>query len=248
MAIETKIEFAGADGKAEAYLYTPSENGKWPGVLHLTDIAGIREANLGMAARQADAGYTVVVPNIYYRTTKLPIFDFVPKMGDERSMKKFMELRDSLLVAAMEADGHAYVASLLARPEVSGSKVGVVGYCFTGSMAMRVAAAEPDKVAAAASFHGGGLYTDQPDSPHKLLPKIKARLYFGHAIEDRSIPAEAIEALGVALKAWGGMFENETYPGAYHGWTVPGTPIYQESGSIRHFEKLEELWRATLAA
>ncbi|HEY1709260.1 MAG TPA: dienelactone hydrolase family protein [Rhizomicrobium sp.] len=246
MAIETKIEFKGAEGMAEAYLYTPSSSGEWPGVIHLTDIAGIRDANRDMAKRQSDAGYTVVLPNIYYRTTRLPIFDFVPKMGDERSMKRFMELRNALPPAAMDADGHAYVDSLLARPEVSGSEVGVIGYCFTGAMAMRIAAAEPDKVAAAASFHGGGLYTDQPESPHRLLPKIKARLYFGHAIEDRSMPEDAIKKLDEALAAWGGRWESETYPGAHHGWTVPGGPVYQESGSNRHFQKLEELFKATL--
>lgn len=246
MAIETKIEFQGADGTAEAYLYTPSASGKWPGVIHLTDIAGIRDANREMAMRQAAAGYTVVLPNIYYRFTKLPLFDFVPKMGDERSMKRFMELRASLPPEAMDADGHGYVASLLARPEVSGSKVGVVGYCFTGSMAMRVAAAEPDKVAAAASLHGGGLYTDQLDSPHLLLPRIKARLYVGHAIEDRSMPEEAIKKLDTALAAWGGKWESETYAGCYHGWTVPGVPIYNEAGSNKHFQKLEELFGATL--
>jgi carboxymethylenebutenolidase len=246
MAIETKIEFKGAAGGAEAYLYTPSAQGKWPGVIHLTDIAGIRYANRDMAKRQADAGYTVVLPNIYYRTDKLPIFDFVPKMGDERSMKRFMELRNNLPNDAMDADGHAYVASLLSRADVSGSKVAVIGYCFTGNMAMRLAAAEPDKVTAAASFHGGGLYTGQPDSPHRLLPKIKARLYFGHAIEDRSMPEDAIKKLDDALAAWDGMWESETYAGCHHGWTVPGGPVYNEQGSNKHFQKLEELWKATL--
>ena len=178
MAIETKIEFAGSEGMAEAFLYAPSTTGKWPGVIHLTDIAGIRDANRAMCRRQADAGYAVVLPNIYYRITRLPIFDFVPRMGDERSMKRFMELRASLPPEAMTADGHAYVASLLERPEVTGNKVGVVGYCFTGSMALRVAASEPQRVAAAASFHGGGLCTDQPDSPHLLLPKIKGATLF----------------------------------------------------------------------
>jgi len=239
MAVETSIAFKGAAGEAEAYLYTPSVTGKWPGVVHLTDIAGIRPPNRDMAKRQADAGYTVVLPNIYYRITKLPIFDFVPKMGDERSMKRFMELRASLPVAAMDADGHAYVDSLLALPQTSGDKVGVVGYCFTGSMAMRVAAA--------ASFHGGGLFTDKPDSPHLLLPKIGARLYFGHAIEDRSMPAEAIAKLEATLTAWGGRFESETYEGAHHGWTVPGVPVYNEKQSERHFRKLEDLFAAALA-
>ncbi len=246
MAIETRIEFQGADGVAEAFLYTPGESGSWPGLIHLTDIAGIRPGNRGMAKRQADAGYTVVLPNIYYRVTKLPVLDFTPQMGDERTMKRLGELRVSLPPAAMQADGHAYTNSLLALPQTTGTKVAVVGYCFTGSMAVRVAAAEPDKVAAAASFHGGGLYTDQPESPHLLLPKIKARLYFGHAIEDRSMTTEAIAKFDAALAAWGGKFESETYAGAHHGWTVPGGPVYNEPQANRHFDKLEELFKATL--
>jgi carboxymethylenebutenolidase len=245
MAIETKIEFKGADGMAEAYLYTPGLDGNWPGVIHLTDIAGIRPQNREMAARQADAGYVVVLPNIYYRIARLPLFDFTPRMGDERTMKRFGELRASLPSAAATADGPAFVSSLLSVPHVKPGKVAVVGYCFTGSMAVRVAAAAPDQVAAAASFHGGGLYTDQPDSPHNLLPKIKAVLYFGHAIEDRSMPVEAIAKLDDALKAWGGKSESETYP-AHHGWTVPGTPVYNEAQSNRHFDKLNELFAATL--
>jgi carboxymethylenebutenolidase len=111
---------------------------------------------------------------------------------------------------------------------------------------MRTAAARPDEVAAAASFHGGGLASDQPDSPHLLLPQIKARLYFGHAVEDRSMPAAAIAKLDDALKAWGGRYENEVYDGAHHGWAVPGSPVYNEKQAERHFEKLVELFDATL--
>jgi len=161
-------------------------------------------------------------------------------------MKRFMELRSSLPTAAMEADGHAYVASLLTLPQTRPGKVAVVGYCFTGSMAMRVAAAEPDKVGAAASFHGGGLYTSEADSPHLLLPKIKSRLYFGHAIEDRSIPAEAIAALEDALRAWGGKFESEMYEGALHGWTQPDREPYNPQQAERHHEKMLDLLKRTV--
>jgi carboxymethylenebutenolidase len=96
-----------------------------------------------------------------------------------------------------------------------------VGYCATGGMALRIAAARPDRIAATASFHGGGLFTDAPTSPHLALPRVKARLYFGHAIQDRSMPEEAIEKLNRALESWGGQYESEVYEGAYHSWTVP---------------------------
>jgi carboxymethylenebutenolidase len=244
---ETKVEVRGSDGTAEAFLYTPSQgSGPWPGVIFLTDIMGIRKANLGMAKRIAEHGYVVLVPNIFYRVTRLPVVDFELKMGDERTMKRMGELRAGLSNAQMGSDGAAYADFLLTQPNVKGAKVGVAGYCFTGTMAIRTAAAARDKVAAAASFHGGGLYTDQPDSPHLLLPKIKARLYFGHAIEDRGMPPEAIEKLEALLKSWPGKSESETYAGARHGWTVPGRDIYNEAQAERHYVKLFELLDAAL--
>src|SRR5262249_47866130 len=126
--------------------------------------------------------------------------------------------------------------------------IGVVGYCFTGALALRMAAARADRVAAAASFHGGGLYTAAPTSPHLVLPRVKARLYFGHAVEDRSMPAEAIARPGRALGGWGGRFESETYGGASHSWTVPDSPIYNQPQAERAFAKLTELFAATLPA
>lgn len=245
---EAKVEVRGSEGSAEAHLFTPSTgSGPWPGVVFLTDIMGIRGANLAMAARIAEHGYVVLVPNIFYRVTKLPVVDFELKMGDERTMKRMGELRAGLSNAQMGPDGAAYAQFLLAQPDVKGPKIGVVGYCFTGTMAIRTAAAAPDQVAAAASFHGGGLYTDQPDSPHLLLSRIKARLYFGHAIEDRGMPPEAIEKLETLLKSWPGKSESETYAGARHGWTVPGRPeVYNEAQAERHYVKLFELLDATL--
>jgi carboxymethylenebutenolidase len=119
--------------------------------------------------------------------------------------------------------------------------MGVVGYCFAGGMALRAAAARPDRIAAAASFHGGGLATDAPTSPHLLLPRITARLYFGHATEDRGMPPEAIERLDQALAAWGGPSESEVYAGAHHGWTVPDSPAFNGPQAERAFAKLTEL-------
>ncbi len=245
---ETKVEVNTADGAAEAFLFTPaSGSGPWPGAVYLTDIMGIRGAYHQMAQRLAGQGYVVLLPNIFHRGTRLPVLDFVPQMGDERTMKKMGELRASLPNDKMGPDGAAYADFLLAQPNVKGPKVGVVGYCFTGTMAVRTAAAAPEKIAAAASFHGGGLYTDQPDSPHLLLPKIKARLYFGHAVQDRSMPAETIAKFEAVLKAWDGRSESETYEGALHGWCVPGRPeVYNEAQAERAFGKMVELFDATL--
>jgi carboxymethylenebutenolidase len=243
---EHKLAIPVGGGSAEAVLYTPEGGGASPGVLFLTDIIGMRPANLGMAKRVAEHGCTVLVPNIFHRVTKLPAFDFTPNFGEEKTMKRLGELRAGLNNEQMVQDGKTYVDYLLAQKSVKGPKLGVVGYCFTGAMAVRIAAAEPDKIAAAASFHGGGLYSDAPDSPHTLLPRIKARLYFGHAKDDRSMPAEAIAKFEDALKAWGGKYESETYP-AGHGWTVPDhAGVHDEKQAEKHYDKLFGLFDATL--
>jgi carboxymethylenebutenolidase len=129
---------------------------------------------------------------------------------------------------------------------VSGAMMGVVGYCFTGGMALRTAAARSDKIGAAASFHGGHLYTDAPTSPHTVLPRVKARLYFGHADGDPFMPKEAIDNLEKALAAWGGKYQSEIYPGAKHSWTVPDSPVYDQAQADRAFGKMTELFQAAL--
>lgn len=244
--IEEAVEIRTADGTADGFLYRPEGARRWPGVIHLTDIGGIRPAHQDMARRLADKGYAVLLPNIFYRTGRPPMFDFTPGMGDERSMKRFAELSRPLTPEAMERDAAAYVDFLAAHASVSEGAMGVVGYCFTGSMAVRTAAVRPEKIAAVASFHGGGLFTDAPTSPHLVLPRIKAALYFGHAIQDRSMPKEAIEKLDRALDAWGGKFSSEVYEGAYHGWTVPQTPVYNQQQAERAFEKLTEWFAKAL--
>jgi carboxymethylenebutenolidase len=245
---ETKIEVPMAGGSAEAFLYTPSKgDGPWPAAMLLTDIMGIRPAFQRMSQRLADQGYVVLLPNVFYRGARLPILDFTPVFGEERTMKRMGELRVALSNEQMGPDGATFADFLLSQKNVKGSKVGVVGYCFTGSMSFRIAAAAGSKIAAAASFHGGGLYTDQPDSPHLGLPAISARLYFGHAIEDRGMPPEAIAKLEAALRQWRGKGDSETYEGARHGWCVPGrADVYNEAQAERAFVKLVELFDATL--
>jgi carboxymethylenebutenolidase len=181
------------------------------------------------------------MPNAYYLTGRPPLFDFKPVMGDERMMKRVAELAGPLTPEAMEQDAAAYVDFLAAHGSVSDAPLGVVGYCFSGAMAMRCAAARPDRIGAAASFHGGGLFTDAPTSPHLVLPRIKAKLYFAHAVQDRSMPQEAIEKLDHALGAWRGQHESEVYEGAFHSWTVSDSPVYNHDQAERAFRKLVEL-------
>ncbi len=244
--IEKEIEIRTADGTADGVLFQPEQGRRYPGVIHLTDIGGIRPSHREMARRLASSGHTVLLPNVFYRSGKPPMFDFVPKMGDERTMKRFGELAGPMTPQAQERDAASYVDFLAASDSVSAGKMGVVGYCFTGSMAIRTAAARPEKIAAAASFHGGVLYTDEPTSAHLVLPRVKAQLYFGHAINDASMPKEAIEKLDRALASWGGKYESEVYDGAYHGWTTVDGPVYNQAQAERAFEKLTALFAKTL--
>lgn len=244
-AIEIWIE----DGVSDGYIYFPESTEPLPGVILLTDIGGIRDAYRTSAKRLASQGYVVLMPNVFYRSGKPPVLNYPIKMGDEATMKRIGELRAALPPAAMERDGVEYVDFLEKQPGVKRGRMGVVGYCFTGAMAMRMAAAMPGKIAAVASFHGGGLFTDAPDSPHLTLQRIlpgATRFYFGHAVEDRSMPKEAIEKFEKALAAWGGKYESETYEGAHHSWTTLDSPVYNKPQAERAFAKLTELFAATL--
>jgi carboxymethylenebutenolidase len=252
--LEQKIDIPTPDGEADSEFYTPEGKGPWPGVIYLTDIWGLRPATEKMARRVAGEGYAVLLPNIFYRTNKPPIDPLLK--GQERGMEVAGPLLASMNAERMVADGIAYADYLLARADVgkpgasagagaTNKKVAVVGYCFSGAMAVRLAAAIPEKIAAAASFHGGGLVTDRPDSPHTLIPEITAELYFGHAVEDQSATPRMVAQLDAALKGWGGTYQSEVYEGARHGWTVEG-PVYNPAQSERHFEKLFDLLQRTL--
>ncbi|MES2255668.1 MAG: dienelactone hydrolase family protein [Pseudomonadota bacterium] len=254
--IEKKFEIAAADGVIDAVLYVPDEAAH-PGLLFYTDIFGIRPANQGMAQRVAAQGYAVLMPNVFYRYGKPPFADASFKWGEPASMKIISGLSGALTGALMERDAPIYAAALIDRPEVSESgasakagatnkKIGVVGYCFTGAMALRTAAVCADQVVAAASFHGGQLVTAEPDSPHSRIPQVTGALYFGHAVEDPLMPPDAIEKLNDTLKAWDGKYQSEVYEGARHGWTVPGRDVYNEKQAERHYEKLFDLLKRNL--
>jgi carboxymethylenebutenolidase len=247
--IEKEIEIRMADGVCDAVLYEAEGGKKRPGVIHYPDIVGIRPSHRAMSKRLAEAGYTVLLPNPFYRTARTPVFDFAPNFGgDERTMKRFGELTGPLPPKAMETDATTYINYLATQPSVSAATMGAVGYCFTGAMALRTAAARPDRVGAIASFHGGRLFVDGPTSPHLSLPRVKAQLYFGHAMNDGSMPQPAIDKLDAALADWGGKYESEVYKDALHGWTVPDekSPVYNKPQAERAFGKLTALFAAAL--
>jgi carboxymethylenebutenolidase len=245
---EREIDIRTADGTCDAFLYLPDGkgNGPWPGVIYMPDIGGIRAANQESAKRLAGEGYAVLLVNVFYRTSHTPLTPpFRSLEGDARN-RRMGELAGPLTPAAIERDANAYIDALAAQDGVAQGAMGGVGYCFTGKLAMYIAAARPEKIAAAASFHGGGLWTAAPDSPHLVLPRIKAQLYFGHATNDRSMPQEAIDNLETALKAWGGKYESEVYEGAFHSWTTLDSPVYNAPQAERAYKKLVDLLKATL--
>lgn len=245
--IEQDLTIEMEDGTTEAVLFYPEDGHQLPGVLHLTDIGGIRPAHRDMARRLAGQGYAVLMPNLFYRNARPPVFVIPPGSSREVMMARVAELTQPLTPEASESDAGRYVGFLRSHRAVLADRgIGAVGYCFSGSFAMRCAAARPDDIVALASFHGGRLCTDNPNSPHLLLPRIKARLYFGHADQDPTMGAAAIERFDEALKQWGGRFESEIYAGASHGWTAAGSPVYNPDQAEHAFQKLTALFAATL--
>jgi carboxymethylenebutenolidase len=246
MMNEKDLQITVPDGAIDAVLFSPEDGRPLPGVLFIPDIGSIRDTMRQMALRLADKGYTVLMPNPFYRTSRPPVFSFPRKPGDPATMKRIQELAAPLTPEALERDLPVYLETLISQPTTAKGKVGAVGFCIGGGIALRAAAIRPDLVGAAASFHGGGLYkSNDPQSSHLVLPRVKARLYFGHATEDKSMDTDAIAHFERALRTWGGHFESETY-NAHHGWTVPDNPAYQQPEAERAWEKLTALFRETL--
>jgi carboxymethylenebutenolidase len=238
--IEQNLEIRTPDGVVDALLLRPESKAPLPAVINLTDGLGFRPAFAEQSKQIAERGYVVLTPNIFYRVSKSPVFSFEPDFASERTRERFAELKAPLTPGAMASDASAYVDFLASQPFVDSGPMGVVGFCYAGQFALRVAAARPDRIGAMASFHGGGLFTDTIDSPHLALPRVKARLYFGHATNDQSMPAEMIEKFEWALRSWGRNYQSEMYD-AKHGWMIPGRQIYDPANAQRGFEKLMEL-------
>jgi carboxymethylenebutenolidase len=249
--MDTDVEIKTASGTCEAALIHPKGKGPWPGVILFVDIFGLRPTMRDMAKRLAANGYVVLVPNPYYRTTKAPglpsTLDFTS--ADDRA--KIAKVREPMTDEAVMSDSTAYVKFLDAQPVVNKkAKMGVFGYCMGGPMTMQAAAANPTRVGAGASFHGGGLVTDKPDSPHLKVPTMKAQFYFAIATNDDQRQPDAKTKLAEAFKAANLPEKQEVYEGCMHGWCVKdmpngpdGKPLYNEPGAEKAWGELTALYK-----
>jgi len=256
--VETDVEIKTPDGTCDAAFIHPKATpkaGSYPGVLIWPDAFGLRPAMRTIGRNIAADGYSVLVPNPFYRVSKAPFTDASKfNFQNPDDMAKLRPLMASVNAPGNgEKDAAAYVAFLDAQKEVNtAKKIGTQGYCMGGALVVRTAATVPDRIGAGASFHGGGLVTDKPDSPHLLAPKIKARMYFGIASNDDEKQPDAKVKLKAAFAAALVTTEIEVYP-AQHGWCVPdmpardGSPIYDRVQAERAWDKLVGLYRAALA-
>jgi len=253
--VESDVTIKTPDGTCDAAFIHPA-TGAHPGVLIWADAFGLRPVMRDIGRRIAAEGYSVLVPNPFYRIAKAPLFQnaAVFDFQNQAGMAKLRPLMASVNApGAVEKDAPAYVAFLDQQPQVDrAKKIGTQGYCMGGPLVVKTAAIVPDRIGAGASFHGGGLVTDKPDSPHLLAPKIRARMYFAVASNDDARQPDAKIKLKDAFAAAHVPVDVEVYP-AKHGWCVPdmpvedGSPIYSKPEAERAWARLVALYKTALA-
>src|ERR1700730_1553295 len=253
--VETSVQVKTPDGTCDAVFIHPT-TGSHPGVLIWPDAFGLRPAMRDIGKRIAAEGYSVLVPNPFYRLAKAPVFDNPASFNFQNpaDMAKLQPLMGSVNAPGnAEKDAVAYITFLDAQSQVNKSKkIGTQGYCMGGPLVVKTCAVRPERVGAGGSFHGGGLVTDKPDSPHLLAPKIKARMYFGIASNDDQRQPDAKDKLREAFAAANVPAEIEVYP-AKHGWCVAhlpsdsGAPIYSMPEAEKAWSKLVALYKISLA-
>ena len=244
--VEKDVMVPTSDGSADAALFHPAGSGSWPAVLMWPDILGLRPVFRDMGHRLAAAGYTVLVPNPFYRTKRAPIvtgpFDF----NDKVAMAKLLSLKDTLTDARVDSDATAFLAFLDKQKETDKRKAaGVQGYCFSGPFAFHTAAVRADRIRAVATFHGGGLVTKDANSPHLLIPKTKASFVVAIARNDDQRQPEAKDVLKKTFADAKRPAIVEVYP-ADHGWCVQGSPPYDQASAERAWAELLRLYKANL--
>jgi carboxymethylenebutenolidase len=246
--VETNVEIKTPDGTCDAAFITPA-TGAHPAVIIWPDAFGLRPSMRNMAKRLAGAGYSVLVPNPFYRVAKSPIWEDASKVNFANELPKLKPLMSSIQAdGTVEKDAPALIAWLDMQKQVDrNKKIGTQGYCMGGGLVVRTAAAVPNRVGAGASFHGGGLVTTNPNSPHLLAPKVKARMYFGIATNDDMQQPDAKTKLKEAFDAAKVPVEVEVYSMAQHGWCVPDMPAQANGQPIYKMDDAEKAWGKLLA-
>ncbi len=242
--IEKDVTVKTPDGEADAALFHPAGKGPWPAVLMWPDIMGLRPVFREMGRRLATQGYVVLVPNPFYRSAKANVIkgDF----SDPEARKTLMGYRGAMSDAGVDNDAKAYLAFLDAQPETNKKKkAGVQGYCMGGPLSFRTAAAVPNRIGAVGSFHGGGLTTDQPNSPHLLIPKTNAAYLIAVARNDDARDPKSKDILKEAFAAAKKQATVEVYAGD-HGWCVPGSQAYAQDAAEKAWSELSKLYKAKL--
>jgi carboxymethylenebutenolidase len=222
--------------------------GTHPGVLIWPDIFGLRPAFKDMATRLAESGYSVLVINPFYRTKKAPTAPDHPDFNDPATRQALMALAGSLNPDTAVTDAKAFIAFLDSQPSVDKKrKIGTTGYCMGGPFVLRTAAALPDRIGAGATFHGGGLATDKPDSPHLLIPRMKAHFLIAIAENDDQKEPQAKDVLREAFAKAHLPAEIEVYAGTQHGWCPPDSRVYNHDQAEKAWSRLLVLLRGSLA-
>lgn len=243
---ERKLDVKTPDGVADSYFVHPV-NGKHPAVLIWPDAFGLRPALEMMGKRLAESGYSVLVVNPFYRQRRAPVVQST-NFSDPAVREVLGPLMGALTPETNVTDAKAFIGFLDAQSSVDRDrKAGTMGYCMGGPITMRTAAALPDRIGAGASFHGGGLVTDKPDSPHLLVPKMKAQYLIAIADNDDERRPEEKGILRKAFDQAGLQAEIEVYEGAMHGWCPPDTSVYNKEQAERAWSRLLALFERTLA-
>ncbi len=241
-----KIDLKTQDGTIDCYTFKPGEGGKYPVIIMYMDAYGPRAEMFEMCDRLARNGYFVVLPNLYYRAGEYAPFDPKTAFSQPDERERLMKLMQTTGIAKVIQDTASIFEYLDNVPGADSRKVGCVGYCMGGKFALTAAAAFPDRVKAAASFHGGSLATDKPDSPHLLASKMYGRVYIGVAGMDKGFTEEEKQRLENALRAAEVRYKLEVYQGAAHGFAVNGTPVFDRVAAEKHWDRLFELFAESL--
>lgn len=249
--VQENVKVPTPDGEADCYFVHPAK-GRHPAVILWPDIFGMRPAFRQMGRRLAESGYSVLVVNPYYRSMRGQLIPGDAQVIDpelrEKVWPRARELAGTLSPDTCVTDGRAFVEFLDQQPSVdSDRKVGVMGYCMTGSYAFRQAADMPQRIGAGASFHGGGLATDKDDSPHLLVPKIEAGFLVAIAENDDQRDPEAKVALCKAFESADIPAEIEVYEGTLHGWCPPDSAVYNHEQAGRAWGRMLVLFERNLA-